>query len=745
MRQVFSWIHKFVLIVRVALAIPLRRLFDYRVSDDSAIPVIGARVKVPFGKGEKVGLVVEHPDDSDIDSDKLKTINQIVDQQALLPASLFKLLNWASSYYHHSLGDVLSQALPSLLRKGEPAQAKAIVAWRLSEQGKQAKLAEFKRAPKQGVVIGALQQQADFQLNDEQAKQRDFSRSALTALQQKGLLEKVTARATVPDWTQQQTNKSQALQLNPEQAIAVAAINQSLSSFQAFLIEGITGSGKTEIYLNVIAEVLAKGQQALVLVPEIGLTPQTLARFAERFEVPVYAIHSGLNDSERLSAWLKAKQGEAGIIIGTRSAVFTPMAKPGVIIIDEEHDSSFKQQDSFRYHARDLAIVRARLEQIPIILGSATPSLESLHNALSGRYVHLQLKQRAGNAVLAKQQLLDIRHQPLNSGLSPALVKAMRIELKAGRQVMLFLNRRGYAPALLCHECGHVCECERCESYFTYHQQPRHLACHHCGSQQPVPHQCQQCGSTNLVTTGLGTEQLQEALLEIFPEYKVARIDRDSTRRKGSLEQLLEQIHNNHYQILLGTQMLAKGHHFPNVTLVALLDIDHALFCSDFRAPERLAQLYVQVAGRAGRANLEGKVMLQSHHPEHELLQDLINNGYQHFARFALNERKDTELPPFSFQALFRLEAVDGQAVHDLSQQLYQLAQPLQQANSWVFPPCPAPQARRAGKFRMQLLIQAEQRTSLHQLIHRLLPQLENLKLSRKVRWSLDIDPYDMQ
>ncbi|GGB11546.1 primosomal protein N' [Agarivorans gilvus] len=730
-------------IVRVALAIPLRRLFDYSVPQGATLPVIGSRVKVPFAKGEKVGLVVEHPSSSDVAEDKLKPFSESLDQTPLLPDSLFNLLNWASSYYHHSLGDVISQALPALLRKGEPARPKAIEAWRISETAMPINLDDYKRAPKQGVVLASLQQHSP--LTEQQCKQQDLSRSAIKTLHDKGIIEKITIHPQAQLWASEDTNKQAPLQLNAEQAIAVAAINQHLGQFQAFLIEGITGSGKTEVYLNVIAEALARGTQALVLVPEIGLTPQTLARFSERFKVPVFAIHSGLNDNERLSAWLKAKRGEAGIIIGTRSAVFTPLAKPGVIIIDEEHDSSFKQQDSFRYHARDLAIVRGRMEKIPVVMGSATPSLESLQNALSGRYAHLSLKQRAGNALQAEQQLLDIRQQPLNSGLSPALIKAMRQELKAGRQVMLFLNRRGYAPALLCHECGHVCECERCEAYFTYHQQPRHLACHHCGSQKAVPQQCSQCGSTNLVTTGLGTEQLEEALLSIFPDYQVARIDRDSTRRKGSLEQLLDDIHQHRYQILLGTQMLAKGHHFPNVTLVALLDIDHALFCSDFRAPERLAQLYVQVAGRAGRANLLGKVILQSHHPEHELLQDLINNGYQHFARFALNERRDTELPPFSFQALFRFESVDGNAVQELSQQVYQLAQPLQQAGTWVFPPSPAPQARRAGKFRMQLLIQAEQRAPLHQLVHQLLPQLEAQKLSRKVRWSLDIDPYDMQ
>lgn len=730
-------------IVRVALAIPLRRLFDYSVPQGTALPVIGSRVKVPFAKGEKVGLVVEHLTTSDIAEDKLKPFSESLDQTPLLPDSLYKLLNWASSYYHHSLGDVISQALPALLRKGEPARPKPIEAWDICQAALPIELDEYKRAPKQGVVLASLLQHSP--LTEQQCKHQDLSRSAIKALQQKGVIEKISIQPQAELWATEDTSKQVPLQLNAEQAIAVAAITQQLGQFQAFLIEGITGSGKTEVYLNVIAETLAQGKQALVLVPEIGLTPQTLARFSERFKVPVFAIHSGLNDNERLSAWLKAKRGEAGIIIGTRSAVFTPLANPGVIIIDEEHDSSFKQQDSFRYHARDLAIVRGRMENIPVVMGSATPSLESLHNALSGRYAHLSLMQRAGNAVQAEQQLLDIRQQPLNSGLSPALIKAMRQELKAGRQVMLFLNRRGYAPALLCHECGQVCECERCEAYFTYHQQPRHLACHHCGSQKAVPQQCNQCGSTNLVTTGLGTEQLEEALLSIFPEYKVARIDRDSTRRKGSLEQLLDDIHQHRYQILLGTQMLAKGHHFPNVTLVALLDIDHALFCSDFRAPERLAQLYVQVAGRAGRANLLGKVILQSHHPEHELLQDLINNGYQHFARFALNERKDTELPPFSFQALFRFEAIDGNAVQQLSQRLYQLAQPLQQAGTWVFPPSPAPQARRAGKFRMQLLIQTEQRTPLHQLVHQLLPQLEAEKLSRKVRWSLDIDPYDMQ
>ncbi len=368
-------------------------------------------------------------------------------------------------------------------------------------------------------------------------------------------------------------------------------------------------------------------------------------------------MHSALNDTERLNAWLAARDKVAGIVIGTRSALLTPFAKLGIIIVDEEHDSSYKQQDSLRYHARDVAVMRAHLENIPIVLGSATPALETLHNALSGKYHHLQLTQRAGNALPTRNHALDVKGLYLESGLSAPLIAEMRRHLSAGNQVMLFLNRRGFSPALMCHECGWIAECQRCDAYYTYHQHSNEMRCHHCGSQRPVLHQCKGCGSTQLVTVGVGTEQLEAQLHTLFPEYRSVRIDRDSTRRKGSLESALTAIRKGEYQILIGTQMLAKGHHFPDVTLVALLDVDGSLYSSDFRASERLAQLFIQVAGRAGRASKPGEVVLQTHHPEHSLLQALLHKDYHHFALTALEERKLAQLPPYSFLSLFRAEA----------------------------------------------------------------------------------------
>ena len=503
----------------------------------------------------------------------------------------------------------------------------------------------------------------------------------------------------------------------------------------------MTGSGKTEVYLQVMAEVLRAGKQVLVLVPEIGLTPQTLRRFQQRFSVPVVMLHSALTDRERLDAWLDAQQGSAAIIIGTRSAVFTPCQQLGLIIIDEEHDGSLKQQDGFRYHARDVAVLRAHEEKVPIILGSATPSLETINNAQQKRYAHLRLTQRAGHAKPAKHVIIDVKGLPLKAGLSAPLISMMREQLQAGQQVLLFLNRRGFAPALMCHECGWLAHCARCDAYFTVHQQAQELQCHHCGSQQRMPRQCHDCGSTQLVGRGTGTEQLEQVLEEVFPEFPVLRIDRDTTRRKGSLQQHLSDARANKYQLLVGTQMLAKGHHFPEVTLVALLDVDGALYSADFRAAERLGQLYTQVAGRAGRASKQGTVVLQTHHPEHELVQDLVNNGYGHFAVTALHERRLTQLPPFSQLALFRTEALQAQAASDALQAIAQLFPSVDGA--MVLGPMPAVMERRAGKYRYQLLLQCRDRALRTQLLRHILPRLEGLAELRRVRWSLDVDPQD--
>ncbi len=500
------------------------------------------------------------------------------------------------------------------------------------------------------------------------------------------------------------------------------------------------------MYLNLIKPILAQGRQALVLVPEIGLTPQTINRFRRRFNVPVAVIHSGLNDTERLNAWLSARDKVAGIVIGTRSALFTPFADLGMIIVDEEHDTSYKQQDSLRYHARDVAVMRAAKEDIPIILGSATPALESLHNALSGKYHHLTLTQRAGVAVPTRNQVLDVKGLYLESGLSAPLIVEMRRHLKAGNQVMLFLNRRGFSPALMCHQCGWIAECKRCDAYYTYHQYSNEIRCHHCGSQQPVIHQCQGCGSSQLVTVGVGTEQLENQLENLFPEYKAIRIDRDSTRRKGSLEDALQAIRRGEYQILIGTQMLAKGHHFPDVTLVALLDVDGSLYSSDFRASERLAQLFIQVAGRAGRASKPGEVLLQTHHPEHPLLQALLTKDYRSFALSALEERRIAQLPPYSFLTLFRAEANHSELCEAFLRQvrLTLESHPLFDDTCLVLGPTPSPLAKRAGKYRWQLLLQTQSRALMQKLLISAKPAIEMLPNAKKVRWIVDIEPQDL-
>ena len=450
-------------------------------------------------------------------------------------------------------------------------------------------------------------------------------------------------------------NLDNRLTLNKQQALAFSQLLFQ-EGFNVWLLEGVTGSGKTEIYLQYIEEVLKKGKQVLVLVPEIGLTPQTVRRFQARFNVEIDVLHSNLNDTQRLNVWERARTGQSAIVIGTRSALFTQFSDLGLIILDEEHDGSFKQQDGWRYHARDLGIVLAQKLNIPILLGSATPSLESVNNVQNGKYHHLVLSKRAGNATALRQFVIDLKHQRIQNGLSEPLLQRMQEHLEKGNQVLLFLNRRGFAPVLLCHECGWIDECHHCEKPYTYHQHQRVLRCHHCGAQKTVPMQCGHCGSTHLVTTGLGTEQLEETLKARFPQYNIARIDRDSTARKGKLEGYLEDIQQGKSQILIGTQMLAKGHHFPNVTLVALVNVDNALFSLDFRAEERLAQLYVQVAGRSGRAEKQGEVVLQTHYPDHPLLTTLLEKGYQAFAEETLKLRHNMGLPPFSFQALFKAQ-----------------------------------------------------------------------------------------
>lgn len=736
------------LILRLALPSPLRSLFDYR--PPSGVPHSalrpGARLRVPFGRREVVGVLIEVASHSEVPEAKLKPALELLDSTPPLPPALFRLCLWTAQYYQHSLGDTFSWALPVLLRQGEPAEARQERFWHAAA-GARADDPRLNRAPRQREALKTIAQHPHG-VAHSLLSQLQLSKDSLDQLLQKGLLRIETRRTHQARQHQGSWLLQAELPLNQEQRAAFEAIRAGLDGFQAFLLAGVTGSGKTEVYLQLIHQVLKAGKQALVLIPEINLGPQTLARFEKRFNARIALLHSNVNDRERLDAWLAARDGEADIIIGTRSALFTPMKKPGLIILDEEHDASYKQQEGLRYHARDLAIVRARQENLPVVLGSATPSLESLHNAHIGRYALLRLTQRAGGAQAPRFLRLDVKSRPLDSGISGPLQQAMAQTLAAGQQVLVFLNRRGFAPSLLCHDCGWLSQCPRCDARMTLHQRHNELRCHHCGHVERPPLNCPQCNKVDLRPVGAGTERAEERLGILFPDFPVLRIDRDSTARKGSMEQLLSIINRGEPCLLVGTQMLAKGHHFPRVTLVAILDADGGLFSADFRASERMAQLIVQVAGRAGRAEEPGKVIIQTHLADHPLLVQLTEQGYFAFAEQALSERRAAGLPPFSHLALLRAEAQKpGQAEDFLDQacgEAEQLLTELGLTGIELLGPVPAPMERRAGRFRAQLLLQGSARTPLHRLMNAWLPRVEQLPGSRSVRWSLDVDPIDL-
>lgn len=725
------------IVLQVAIDIPLAQLFDYRLPDgwqETVAP--GSRVMVPFGSRSRIGVVVSTADSSNFDPAKLKAADAILDPEPLISAQDLQLLEWASRYYHHPIGEVMATAFPVALRQGKPALLQHQPWIRLSEIGRNIDLQQLRRAAKQQALLQQLQATDAPVIASELSQQK----TALQALLDKGLLERCTAPSVAP----QHSSRPSPLLANDEQQAAIGAVIDDLGGFSVSLLLGVTGSGKTEVYMQIIAEALRRNLQVLVLLPEITLTPQLEQRFRQRFRVPIVCSHSKLNDSERLQAWLAMQQGQSAILLGTRSALFTPLARPGLIILDEEHDSSFKQQEGFRFSCRDVAIARGKMLNIPVLLGSATPSLETLFNARQQRYRLLLLSTRAGNAVDPLFQVLDIRNKSMQAGLSETLIAAIRATLEQGQQVLLFLNRRGFAPVQICHGCGWVARCRRCDANLVIHAGARCLRCHHCGSEQVLTTQCPSCLTGELQAVGLGTERIEQTLSSLFPERSVIRLDRDTTQRKGSLENYLDQIHQGHADIILGTQMLAKGHHFPEVTLVAILDIDSGLFSIDYRAGERLAQMISQVAGRAGRADKPGRVILQTRQPQHPLLTTLLDKGYSAFAELALQERQQAGLPPFSHQALFRVHATTAQAPQQFLLAMQKLIAQHNGDGVSVLGPVSAPMARRAGQFRFQLLLQSPQRKALHQLLDTLLPAICKLKDSKKVRWSLDVDPLDL-
>lgn len=720
-------------LIDVAVPVPLRQTFTYTCD---TVPPPGVRVQIPFGNRQLVGIVMGEAGATD--ADKLKAITQVLDTRPVLDASLLTLCRWLSQYYHHAPGEVLHTVLPVLLRKGEPAQPEDIVLLSATTQGRQYALSELQRAPKQQACLAWLREQPQ----PRSEVTRHYAGAVIKALTDKGLIEEERQ-----PWQPRPFAYVEALNIqgapvpDKEQAVAIAAITSQRHDFAALLLEGVTGSGKTEVYLQAIEPVLRDNKQVLILVPEIGLTPQTVRRFEKRFGIAVGVLHSQLTDTARLKVWQQAREGELGIIIGTRSAIFTPLKRPGMLIVDEEHDESFKQQDGLRYHARDLAVLRAKEAQIPLVMGTATPSLETLNNALAGRYHHLQLTRRAAGAQSTRQHLLDIRDQPLRHGIAEGLLTIMRQHLQQGNQILVFVNRRGFAPALLCHHCGATETCQRCERPFTVHRSIHRMQCHHCAATRPIPGRCESCGSQELVTSGVGTEQVEAGLASLFPHVAQVRIDSDSVRGKDKLQETLAKVNAREYQILIGTQILSKGHHFPHVTLVVVLDCDGALFSADFRAPEKLAQLVTQLAGRAGRASKPGEMWLQTHNPDHPLLLDLVHNGYGHFARQALAERQMAALPPFTSQLVIRAEATDGRQAFDFLTACRTVLQ--QDAAVTLIGPVPTLMEKRQGRFRFMLVCQHARRKPLHDALRLAMPHFASHRLANRVRWSVDIDPTD--
>ncbi|MEJ2454910.1 MAG: primosomal protein N' [Candidatus Thiodiazotropha sp.] len=730
-------------ILRIALPGPLRTLFDYLPPVGQDIqPQVGTRYQVPFGRGGRTGVLVEIASHSELPRERLKRASRQLDPDPLLTAADLRLLRWAADYYQHPLGEVIFQALPVNLRKSRPMTLPRPEGLRLTPAGRSMDLSTLQRAPKQQAVLRLLSDHHTGLPKSDLMAQCHASDSVLKTLLERDLIEVCRLAPTV---SAKPTPAPPRHQLNPAQQQAVDRVQQHLDRFQPFLLHGVTGSGKTEVYLRLIETVIEQDRQALVLVPEIGLTPQLMARFRRHLGDRIALLHSGLADGERERVWHALRRGERGVLVGTRSAIFTPMPRLGLIIVDEEHDLSFKQQEGFRYSARDLAIVRAQQTACPVVLGSATPSLESLRNADEGRYLRLELPQRATRASLPELQLIDIRSAPLDAGMSPFLLREIEATLADRGQVMLFLNRRGYAPMLTCHACGWLTDCPRCDARMTHHRKQQLLWCHHCGHQRRVPSHCPSCGSADLRAVGQGTEQLEARLAERFPDTPLVRIDRDSTSRKGSLETLLQRIRDGEYPLLLGTQMLAKGHHFPHVTLVGILDVDQGLFGADYRAPERMAQLILQVAGRAGRAEWPGRVLIQTRHPDHPLMQLLTRKGYDAFAEEAMAERRLAALPPFSHQVLVRAESTKAEDPLDFLECAAAVGRTLPDSGEVEFwGPVPAPMERRAGRIRAHLLIQAAQRQALHRWLSAWVAQLSELPEARRVRWSVDVDPMEM-
>ena len=775
------------MLIRVALPVPLYREFDYLPSSNksnsantltdtasnvAALPPIGGRVQVSFGRQTLIGIVVDHIDSnqSDVPLNKLKAIKQVIDTDPILDLQMLSLARWLASYYHYPLGDVLSVMLPTLIRQGKPLDM-LVTHWRILPNVSEDDF--HSNAHKQKQQFAMLKLHGEHGASEDTLLLEGMERPFLKRLEENGLIERFLEEQAAP---RPVTLAKMPLTLNEQQQQAVDKIvaTAKQAKYGGFLLNGITGSGKTEVYLQAMQAILEAGKQVLVLVPEIGLTPQTRARFAARFAANILLLHSGLNVTQRLHGWEDCRQGRAQIIIGTRSSILHPFADLGLIVVDESHDQSYKQQDTLRYHAADVALYRGYQLGIPVVLGTATPSLEHLKLVQDGKLTELLLTQRAGNAKEATMQLVDARDTPTkysdspaaptqqasllpnlkgsqNTGLTDDTIVAIRETLEAGEQVLVFLNRRGYAPILLCEACGWQADCVRCEAHMTVHhsqlntQQPSYLKCHHCDWQASIPLACPDCASVNLNAVGMGTTRLTESLHALFSNpqtskktYPIIQIDRDTTRKKDSWEDIYRRINSGNPAILVGTQMVAKGHHFPNVTLVCLPNADRGFLSPDFRSPEHTAQLIVQVAGRSGRGSKPGKVLIQTVQPENPLLRKLVRDGYQPFALELLKERKMLGLPPYTYGALIRCEAKTLQQATQVLKDAIAIMPPHELA---ILGPIDAPMKMKNSRYHSQLLLLSKQRPQLHQLLNFWWPQVLQLPSAKYLKLTLDVDP----
>ena len=729
-----------VTIFSFAIDLPLYHLFDYSM-DEALAGQPGQRFMVPFGKGEKVGLLVAPVAQSKHESGKIKPVRASLDSEPIMSDSLMKLAGWMASYYCQPLSEVLFNCLPRYCRQPRSLKPTGLHYWVAQETGPELINTLHKKAPRQFQIFQSI-------LNSERGLNafelrviHSGWRQQVNSLQKKGLV--------VTQWRENLPVQPQPRIAGPKLTSAqkqiVDTIKPVLDKFQVHLIQGVTGSGKTEIYLDLMKQVIASGKQVIYLVPEIGLTPQLLQRLQQRLGSTVVSSHSGQSDFLRYQSWDQFKRGVVPVLIGTRSALFSDSPLLGLIIVDEEHDASYRQQDGLRYHARDVAIKRAQMLNIPIILGSATPSLESLHNLEKPYYRLHKLDQRPNNACPPRIQLVDCNHAPLNSGCSAQLLQAMEKHLDRHGQVLLYLNRRGFAPVVMCHDCGWQASCYQCDARLTLHQSLNKLICHHCSYSLAVPSTCPDCGAAEIFHYGVGTQQLERFLKTRFAQLPIIRIDRDSVSSAKPMDSLLQPVRAGDPCILIGTQMLAKGHDYPNITLVGILDADQALYSSFYRATERLVQTVLQVSGRAGRAEKGGQALLQTAFPNHPLMRSLCSQGYSQLVKPMLEERRLLGFPPYARAVSFLVDASDLSAAMQRLQRLKDDINTLSaSADVKIIGPIPALMTRRLGRFRAQLSVLADDIRPVRLLMNALMPQIRGMRNSESSRLVIDVDPVDL-